>query len=70
MDCLLVIANVGDQNYFEPRAPGEFAIVDLETKEKGWFELVVGVTPEMVTAMIESNFAASAVRVDSWLWVV
>ncbi len=70
MDWLVVVAQNGDPNYFQPCEAGEFAIVDLATKEKGWFELQSGLTPDQVTRMIESNFAAPALRVESWLWVV
>ncbi len=70
LDCMFVAMASDDPDYFDAREPGEFAVVDVETKEKAWFEIPAGATPEVLTGMVESHFACSALRVDEFLWVV
>ena len=70
LDCMLCVAPYGDPEYFDAPGAGEFAVVDVVTKEKAWFEMPHGCTPEMVTGMIESTFAATAYRVGNKLWFV
>lgn len=70
LDCLKAIAPSDDPEYFMPAAAGEFAVVDVVTKEKAWFEMPHGCTPDMVTAMITSTFNADAFRVGNKLWFV
>ena len=70
LDCMIVAAPPGDPDYFAACDPGEFAVVDVDTKEKAWFEIPAGATPEVLTGMIESHFACSALHVAEFLWVV
>ena len=53
-----------------PPREGEFAVVDVVTKEKAWFEMPYGATPEIVRALIEGHFDAPAFRVGPKLWFV
>lgn len=70
LDCMLAVAPHDDPDYFENPGPGEFAVVDVVTKEKAWFDMPHGATPEIITGMIENTFAASAFRVGPSLWIV
>lgn len=69
-DCLLSVAASDDPDYFTPAQAGEFCVVDVVTKEKAWFDMPHGATPENVTAMIESHFDSSAFRVGNKMWFV
>lgn len=70
LDCLRCVAQSDDPEYFLEAMPGEFAVVDVVTKEKAWFEMPYGCTPEIVQAMVEGHFAAQAFRVGEKLWLV
>ena len=70
LDCLLCVAQRDDPQYFFPCEESEFAVIDSVTKEKAWFELPAGASPEALTAMIEKAFALPALRVAPKLWVV
>ena len=70
LDHVLSIAEHGDDDYFVNAGGNEFAVVDVVTREKAWFEMPKGCTPDNITAMIESTFDASAFRVGSRLWFV
>ncbi len=70
LDCLIAIAATDDPDYFDAPEAAEFAVVDVVTKEKAWFEFPYGCTPEMVTGMIESTFASEAFRVGEKVWLV
>lgn len=69
-DLLLVVAATDDPQYMTAAQPGEFAVVDVLTKEKAWFEMPHGCSPAMVTAMVESHFNSTAFRVGDKLWFV
>lgn len=70
LDCLVCVAQSDDPEYMQACDKGEFAVVDVVTKEKAWFEMPFNATPEIVTAMVESHFGASAFRVGPKLWFV
>lgn len=70
LEGLVCVVYCGDPRYLDPCDEREFAVVDRVTKEKAWFEMPSGATPEDVTGMIESTFAAPALRVDRLLWIV
>ena len=70
LDCLLSVAASDDPDYLLSPAIGEFAVIDVVTKEKAWFEMPHGCTPEIVTSMIQSCFNANAQRVANKLWFV
>lgn len=70
LDCMVCVAQSDDPEYFDEPDAGEFAVVDVVTKEKAWFEMPFGCTPEIVHAMIEGLFGAPAFRVGSKLWFV
>jgi hypothetical protein len=70
MDLCLCIAASDDEDYLRCADPGEFAVVDVVTKEKAWFEMPFGATPHNITALIESHFNVSAIRVGEKLWFV
>lgn len=69
-DCLKIVANYGERQFFNETEPTEFCVIDTVTRAKAWFEYPVGFTPDQITAMIESHFDASAFRVDARLWFV
>lgn len=69
-DCLLFVAPTDGPDYFTPAHAGEFCVVDVVTKEKAWFEMPIGASPEMITGMIESHFDSSAFRVGNKMWFV
>lgn len=70
MDHVMAVVASEDPDYMTDPAPGEFAVVDVVTKEKAFFEMPYGATPEIVTGMVSSHFAANAVRVGEKLWFV
>lgn len=70
MDLCLCIAESYDDEYFNGEEAGEFAVVDVVTKQKAWFEMPHDCNPDMVTGMIASHFNASAFRVGEKLWFV
>jgi len=70
LDCLRVVMPSDDPDYLAVALAGEFAVVDMQTLEKAFFEMPYGCKPDMVTAMIESTFNASALRVANKVWVV
>ena len=70
LDCLICFWDHESGAYFNAPGAGEFCVVDVVTKEKAWFELPFGATPETITAMIRSHFAADAFRVGDRLWFV
>jgi hypothetical protein len=70
LECLVCVVSNEDPRYFDTCDEGEFAVVDTATKEKAWFEMPDGATPADVTGMVESTFAAPALRVDRALWIV
>lgn len=70
LDCLLCVAPKDDPDFLDDPAAGEFAVVDAKTQEKAWFEMPQGCTPDVVQGMVESHFAACAVRVAQKVWVV
>jgi hypothetical protein len=70
LDCVKCIAQSDDPDYFQGPEAGEFCVVDVVTKEKAWFEMPYGATPEILTALITSHFASDAFRVGNKLWFV
>lgn len=70
LDCLRVVMASDDPAYLSVPLVGDFAVVDMLTKEKAHFEMPYGCTPGMVTAMVESTFNAPALRVANKVWVV
>lgn len=70
MDYCLGTLDIGDADYLTEITPAEFAVVDMQTGEKGWFEWQQGTTPEEVTGMVESCFNSAARRVAFRLWAV
>lgn len=70
LDVLLVVVPSDDPEYFDTPEAGEFAVVDVVTKEKAWFEMPYGCTPDVVTGMVSRHFATSAYRVGPALWFV
>jgi hypothetical protein len=70
LDLMLSVVRPEHPDYLEMPAPGEFAVIDTVTKEKGWFEAPTGITDEKVTSMIASTFDASAYLVAHNLWIV
>lgn len=69
-DFLQCIAQSDDPEYFTPALNGEFCVVDVVTKEKAWFEMPYGATPETITGMIASHFDSTAFRVGNKMWFV
>jgi hypothetical protein len=70
LDCLLLVVQWGDLRYLAQPDPGEFVVVDLEQREKGFFELPRGATPDDLHGMIEGQFGARAERIGEFTWVV
>ena len=70
LDCLLTVAPHTDADYMTAARIGEFAVVDVVTFEKAWFDMPPECTPEMVTVMVESCFMSKAYRVGNKLWFV
>lgn len=70
MDLMTVIVPEADPEYLEPPQAGEFCVIDVVTREKGFFELPAGTTPEQVTGMASSHFDSTAFRVGPALWFV
>ena len=70
LDCLLSVASLGDADYLDQPKEGEFAVIDTWTKEKAWFEMPFGCTPDTVSMMVASNFNCGSFRVGNKLWCV
>lgn len=70
LDCMLTVAPLGDPDYLLPPKDGEFAVIDTWSKEKAWFEMPFGCTPDMVDAMIASSFNAGPFRISNKIWCV
>lgn len=70
LECMRCVAQSNDPEYFDEPDAGEFAVVDVVTKEKAWFEMPHGATPEIVHALIEGHFGSAAFRVGNKLWFV
>lgn len=70
MDLLTVVVPESDPEYLVPPEAGEFCVVDVVTREKAFFELPAGITPEQVTGMASSHFDSTAFRVGPALWFV
>lgn len=71
LDYLLSVVEHGDPDYFTNPKADEFAVVDVVTREKAWFEMPrADSTPDSITGMISSTFAASAFRVGPRVWFV
>lgn len=70
LDCMVTCASHGDGDYFESSGPGLFEVVDVVTREKAWFEMPYGSTPETITRMISSHFDSTAFQVGNKTWFV
>jgi hypothetical protein len=70
LDCLISVAPMGAPDYLDAPEAGEFAVVDTWTKEKAWFEMPNGCTPELVGQMIASTFNAGSFRISNKVWCV
>lgn len=70
LDCLLVVVPETDPDYFDEPDAGEFAVVDVLTREKAFFDMPHGCTPAKVTEMARSHFASMAYQVGPELWFV
>ncbi|MES2688081.1 MAG: hypothetical protein V4706_14760 [Pseudomonadota bacterium] len=70
LDYVLTIAEEGDAEYLSAPCVGEFVVVDVVTREKAWFEVPTDFTPDNITGMIASTFAARAFRVGPRMWFV
>jgi hypothetical protein len=70
LESLVQLLPEGHPNYLAPMDGSDFAVVDLQTREKGWFEIPPGATLTDLTCLIENHFAARAQHVSPLLWVV
>lgn len=70
LDCLQVVTQRGDLHYLSAPEKGEFAVLDLQRREKGFFELPRGANAEVLHGMIEGHFGVAAERVSEFVWVV
>ena len=70
LDLLLWTVRWGDEHYLQPCDSDQFAVVDVVTMEKAWFDMPHGCTPDGVTSMVSSCFGVSAYRVGLKLWFV
>lgn len=70
LDYMLCVMEPGDAGYLQNGEAGEFAVVDIITREKALFEQPENIKPEAIGAMIASTFNVSAVRVSQRLWIV
>lgn len=70
LDCLLWVATEDAIGYLELPKNGEFAVIDVRTREKAFFEMPFGCIPDRVTAMVNSHFAAVGFRIADKLWAV
>lgn len=69
MDCLLDVCGEDDAAFLQPPTGEEFVVVDRLTRARAFFECPKGLTPERITAMVDSHFFASSIRVASRIWV-
>lgn len=70
MDLNTVVVLPGDSRYFDRIDDGEFCVVDVVNRQKGWFEWLPGVEVVDIHKTIEGHFGASAFRVGPRLWFV
>lgn len=69
LDHLLSVAASDDPEYLRGPGNGEFAVIDVVTKEKAWFEMPHGCTPETVTGMVASCLNATPLRIGNKVWI-
>jgi hypothetical protein len=69
-DLIRVIVEPGEVDSLKDAGAGEFAVMDLKTKEKAFCELPYGATPASVKTLIESHFDSHATRATEKLWIV
>lgn len=69
-DCLLCIAEPGGRDFFAETQKTEFAVLDVLSKSKAWYERPPGADESQIEAMIESHFGTRAFRADTRLWFV
>ena len=69
-DLIRVIVNPGEVESLKDAGPGEFAVLDIKTKEKAFLEMPYGSTPASLKALIESHFDTHAIRATEKLWIV
>ena len=70
LDCITSIHVLGEvESIAEPLA-GEFAVIDLKTREKAFVEMPFGCGPDTARRMIESYFDAGVTRIADKLWMV
>ncbi len=70
MELSLYYVPEGSDNYFDRVDEGEFCVVDVVTRQKGWFEWPDGWEVLDVHRKIEAHFGASAFRVGPRVWFV
>ena len=70
LDCMLAVESLDGPGYLTAPKDGEFAVIDTWTKQKAWFEMPEGCTPELVSGMIASTFNAGAYRIAARVWCV
>ena len=69
-DCLVTVAAHPDPGYLGEPDKGQFAVVDLVRREKGFFEIPHGATIASLHAMIEGTMGAAATRINEKTWAV
>ena len=70
MDLCLGTLGADEPDYLTECSPAEFAVVDMQTGEKAWFDWHQGTTPENITGMVDSWFNSASKRVAFRLWAV
>lgn len=67
LDCIKIVQT--DLDFVSALQTGEFAVVDLERREKAVCELPAGGLVQ-AAAMIESYFAKAPIRITDRIWAV
>lgn len=67
---LLAVAQRGDREYLQQPAPGQFAVIDAQQREKAFFEVPQGASPGELRILIERHFELPAERVAEFVWTI
>jgi hypothetical protein len=69
LDLLITIAPDSSTDFLAVPEKGEVAVIDVVRREKAFFMLPQGTTPEQVAQLVSEFFGAPAMRLESRLWM-
>lgn len=70
LDHITSIQGLGEMDSLTEPQAGEFAVIDLRTREKAYVTMPFGCGPDTAFRMIESFFGQGVTRIADKLWMV